>query len=344
VSIRVLRSPFQPRDPLGASGGSFNPGDSRVELEDTVPTTARWWTEKAEEYVEWLRRESELSDGYLTRNRRYLVAFRGDCERAGATAPAGPTDVTREHIRAVKGCGIWGPRTLKTTFSVLRGFLRWAENPLSDGKNTVWRLSSGFADRRNWVDRDEMVALYRHAGGRARVRVVLQGFNGLRECEVRRLKVRDLSLALPRPNLTIRGKGRFGGKYRTIPMDLMTRAVLEGWVKGKPPDEGLYPVGHTVADGELADLGKSAAVSVRVTGHVLTRSFGRLAYQAGVPVPTIQRNFGHVSIDQPLHYIGVGQEEMTEGFAVFDTHIRAAMDPPFQTPNGKSCSENGAIL
>jgi integrase len=226
--------------------------------------------------------------------------------RAGVTAPAGPTEVTREHIRAVKGSGIWGPRTLKTTFSVLRGFLRWAENPLSDRKNPVRRHPSGFADRRNWIDRDEMVALYRHAEGRARVRVVLQGFNGPRECEVRRLRVRDLSLALPSPTLTVRGKGRSGGKYRTIPMDPMTRAVLEDWVRRTGLDECLSQVGHTVADGELADLGKAAAVSVRVTGHVLRRSFGRLAYQAGLPMPTIQRIFGHVSIDQTLHYIGVG--------------------------------------
>jgi integrase len=308
------------------SGESFNWEVSRAGLEDTVPTSARWWTDKTEGYVEWLRQESELSDGYLKRNRRYLIAFRRDCQRAGTTAPVGPTDVSREHIRAVKGCGLWGPRTLKTKFSVLRGFLRWADNPLSDGKNPVWRLPSGFVDRRNWVGRDEMVALYRQAEGRARVRVVLQGFNGLRECEVRRLRVRDLSLALPRPTLTIRGKGRFGGKYRTIPMDPMTRAVLEKWVTGKGPDDGLYPVGHTVADGELADLGKRAAVSVRVTGHVLRRSFGRLAYQAGVPLPTIQRIYGHVSIDQTLHYVGVGQDEMTEGFAVFDTHMRAGME------------------
>jgi integrase/recombinase XerC len=160
----------------------------------------------------------------------------------------------------------------------------------------------------------------------------LQGFNGLRECEVRRLRVRDLSMGLPRPTLTVRGKGRFGGKYRTIPMDPMSRAVLEKWVAGKGPDESLYPVGHTVADGELAELGKVAGASVRVTGHVLRRSFGRLAYQAGVPVPTIQRIFGHVSIDQTLHYIGVGQEEMTEGFAVFDTHIRAAMEGLISDP------------
>jgi integrase len=278
-----------------------------------------------------LRQESELSDGYLTRNQRYRIAFRRDCERAGAPPPVGPTDVPREHIRAMKNSGLWGPRTLKTKFSVLRGFLRWAENPLSDGQNPVWRLPSGSIDRRNWVDRDEMVALYRHAEGRARVRVVRQGFNGLRECEVRRLRVRDLTLGLPHPTLTIRGKGRFGGKYRTIPMDPMTRAVLVEWVIDKGPDEELYPVGHTVADGELADLGRRANASVRVTGHVLRRSFGRLAHQAGVPVPTLQRIFGHVSIDQTQHYIGVGQEEMTEGFAVFDTPMRTGM-PETATP------------
>jgi integrase len=319
--------------PFGTSGESFNRDGTGAGSEDTVPTSARWWTDKAEEYVEWLRQESELSDGYLKRNRRYLIAFRGDCERAGTAAPEGPTVVSREHIRAVKGSDLWGTRTLKTKFSVLRGFLRWANNPLSDGKNPVWRLPSGFADRRNWVDRDDMVALYHAAEGRTRVRVVLQGFNGLRECEVRRLKVRDLNLALPRPTLTIRGKGRFGGKYRTIPMDPMTRAVLDKWVTGTGPDEGIFRVGHTVADGELAALGVRAGVSVRVTGHVLRRSFGRLAYQAGVPVPTIQRIYGHVSLDQTLHYVGVGQEEMTEGFAVFDTHMRAGMElltPPPQ--------------
>jgi integrase len=318
--------------PFGTNGESFNWNASLAGSEGTVPTSARWWTDKAEEYVEWLRQESELSDGYLKRNRRYLIAFWGDCERAGTSAPEGPTVVSREHIRAFKRCGLWGPRTLRTKFSVLRGFLRWAENPLSDGKNPVWRLPSGFADRRNWIDRDDLVALYRQAEGRARVRVVLQGFNGLRECEVRRLKVRDLNLALPRPTLTIRGKGRFGGKYRTIPMDPMTRAVLEKWVIGKGPDDHIYPVGHTVADGELADLGKIAGVSVRVTGHVLRRSFGRVAYHAGVPAPTIQRIYGHVSLDQTLHYVGVGQEEMTEGFAVFDTHIRAGMEPAFSEP------------
>jgi integrase len=236
--------------------------------------------------------------------------------------------------------GVWPLRPSNAEDDLLRpsGIHEVVGNPLSDGRNPVWRLPSGFADRRNWVDRDEMVALYRHAEGRARVRVVLQGFNGLRGCEVRRLRVRDLRLQLPRPTLTIHGKGRFGGKYRTIPMDPMTRAVLLDWVSGKGPDEGRYPVGHTVADAEMAAVGVRAGRSVRVTGRVLRRSSGCLAYQAGVPVPTIQRIFGQVSVDQTLHYIGVGQEVMTEGFAVFHTYIRAGMEPPNSTSQRQTAS------
>jgi integrase len=113
----------------------------------------------------------------------------------------------------------------------------------------------------------------------------------------------------------------------------MTRAALENWVAAKRPDDGLFPEGHKVADGELAEMGMRAGASVRVTSHVLRRSFGRLAYQAGVPLPTIQRIYGHDSIDQTLHYMGVGQDEMTEGFAVFDTRMRAGLEratPPSQ--------------
>jgi len=140
---------------------------------DTVSTSARWWTDNTEGYVEWLRQGRELSEGYLKRNRRYLLAFRRDCQRAGTATPMGPTDVSREHIQAVKGCGIWGPRTLKAKFSVLCGFLIWANNPPSNGKNPVWRLPAGFVDHRNWIDPNEMVALNQRAEGRTRVRVVL---------------------------------------------------------------------------------------------------------------------------------------------------------------------------
>jgi integrase len=95
---------------------------------------------------------------------------------------------------------------------------------------------------------------------------------------------------------------------------------------GKAPDDLLYPVGHSTADAELAASGRLSGVPVRVTGHVLRESFGRIAYLAGVPVPTVQKIYGHVSIDQTLRYLGVGLEEMVAGLAVFATHMCAAME------------------
>jgi hypothetical protein len=130
-------------------------------------------------------------------------------------------------------------------------------------------------------------------------------------------------------------------------MGPLTRAVEIDWVKGKRPDEGLYPAGHTVADGELAGLGRTVGTAFRVTGHVLRRSFGRLAYQAGVPVPTIQRIFGHVSVDQTLHFIGIGQEEMTEGFVLFDPHMRASPEDPasgLQPQTASSAVEHDSLM
>jgi integrase len=100
-------------------------------------------------------------------------------------------------------------------------------------------------------------------------------------------------------------------------------------------DRTVSRVGHSVAGGELAGQGKRTGASVRVTVHVLRRSFGRLAYHAGVPLPTIQRIYRHASIDQTLRYVGVAQDEMTEGFAVFDTHMRAGMETLTPLPNGK---------
>ena len=52
----------------------------------------------------------------------------------------------------------------------------------------------------------------------------------------------------------------------------------------------------------------------------------------GVPLPTIQRIYVHASIYQTVHYVGVGEEEMTEGFAVFDWHLAEALTGPIGAP------------
>lgn len=52
----------------------------------------------------------------------------------------------------------------------------------------------------------------------------------------------------------------------------------------------------------------------------------------GCPPPTIQRIYGYASIDQTLHHVGVGEEAMVAGLAVFDTRIREGMDLALSAP------------
>lgn len=59
---------------------------------------------------------------------------------------------------------------------------------------------------------------------------------------------------------------------------------------------------------------------------------------SGRSVPTIQRIYGCVSMHQTLHYVVVGQDEMTEGFVAFDAHIRVGMESVTPPPQRQTVS------
>jgi integrase len=209
---------------------------------------------------------------------------------------------------------------MRPILSALRQFVKWAGNPIAD-RPVLWRVSDGDEDRRNWVDETQMAALFRAAVGRVRVRVVLQGFCGLRECGARSVRVSDLRLDPPNPCLNVREKGRHGGTWRRVPVPPTARAVLLDWIEGRQSAERIYPVAHAQADADLADLGRAVGLPFRLSGHVLRRSFGRIAYHAGVPIERIRRIYGHHSVEQTLHYIGVEVEAEAQDSERFDRHM-----------------------
>jgi site-specific recombinase XerD len=88
----------------------------------------------------------------------------------------------------------------------------------------------------------------------------------------------------------------------------------------------LYDVGHAQADADLADLGRATDLPFRLSGHVLRRSFGRIAYHAGVPVERVRRIYGHHSVEQTLHYIGVEVEAEAQDAERFDRHMAEYRD------------------
>jgi hypothetical protein len=94
--------------------------------------------------------------------------------------------------------------------TVLREFLRWAGNPLSN-EPQEWSHAKPVATHRRWLTVEQRGALMRAARGRERVLVALEGYNGLRRGEVLWLHVRDLAFSMP-PTTRVLGKGQFEGK------------------------------------------------------------------------------------------------------------------------------------
>jgi integrase len=295
--------------------------------EDTVPRAARWWNERVERFLRWQDEQTDLGELTRAHRRLDLRRWRTMCVRAGVAPPASPAAVTSEQIRKVKASGIWRASTLRPILCALRQLLRWAKNSLAD-RPSLWYLPGGEEDRREWVNEAQLAELFSASTGRVRARVVLQGYCGLRECEVRGLRVGDLRLAPPHPTLNVLGKGRHRGTHRRVPVSPTARAVLTEWVGGKAPEIRVYPVEHSQADADLRALGRAVGIPFPLGGHVLRRSFGRIAYHAGVPVEAIRRVYGHHSVEQTLHYIGIEVEAEARYAELFDSHMASFHTAP----------------
>ncbi|TQS80233.1 MAG: hypothetical protein A3205_05660 [Methanomassiliicoccales archaeon Mx-03] len=154
---------------------------------------------------------------------------------------------------------------------------------------------------------------------------------GLRRVEVIRLRVSDIH-----PNyLDVRGKGRHGGKWRSIPFpegtyELLQRMISARNVKVKKfrekhpnvevPDTlfirikgreiSPYAEKGTGFDSHfIVPLRKKAGF--HFSNHTLRRTFGRQLWKNHVEIEKIAEIMGHESIDQTLQYIGVNMDDMS---------------------------------
>ncbi len=228
--------------------------------------------------------------------------------------PTSPREVTREHLSGLRRSLPWSPGTLALHFTALRRFLRWAGNPLADVPD-AWSVPSAAPTHRRWLKTEELARLYRAARGRERVLISLEGFNGLRRIEVLRLRWRDVDL--PARRLHVLGKGRNGGKWRVVPMFPATEEVLRLAQDGqRPGDAPVMDLSRSGVDLVLQRAVRRSGlpdIGVRVSHHDLRRTFGRLANSAGMDLVQLKNLYGHVSLDQTVHYIGIDEDRMREG-------------------------------
>jgi integrase len=229
--------------------------------------------------------------------------------------PVTPDRLTVAHIEALKRGLPWSPATFTVHFTALRRFLRWARNPLH-ARRALWAVPAAATSRRRWLVPEQLVQLYRASRGRERVLVALEGFNGLRRVEVLRLRVRDIDFG--RQRLHVLGKGRNGGKWRTLPMFTETASVLRSLPGPHGEDDRIVPWSRSGADLALRRVTQRAGFrdpGLKISHHDLRRTFGRIAHQAGMDLVQLKNLYGHTSLDQTVHYIGLDEDEMRAGLS-----------------------------
>ena len=289
--------------------------------EDTVPAGVRWWTERTTAYVRegakvW---GSEHTDGI----RMALARFQwgrahdrskvpGIWQRIGVSpVPLRATDVTAEMVTRLKRSTEWAPKTRNFQLQALRGFLRWEGCELAEDRK-LWAMNAQ-AGPRDWLSRDQLAQVWAVCrDDYDRLAVAAGGMNGLRRSEVRKLRGRDTRLAIDQAEVRIEGKTG----TRTIPLGSYLRNVLVAL--NRHGSELYFPWRDTMYDCRLTAVGQLAGLPFHLSGHRLRRSFGRIAYRAGVPIVDLQHIYGHSSPTMTAYYIGIESEAMAVGLETFE--------------------------
>ena len=159
--------------------------------------------------------------------------------------------------------------------------------------------------------------------------VVLELLHGLRRVEVIRLRLQDIHF--DGGYIEVRGKGRAGGKLRSVPMHPDFKRTFERWMEERdsmlakadlgPQCDNLLvylrggrlrqyeEIKGRAIDGHLDEL--SNRLGIEFSNHTLRRTFGRELHRSGVSIVVIAAILGHTSTTQTMKYLGLELDDMT---------------------------------
>lgn len=273
------------------------------------------WELGVEDFVRHLQTEGTVGAEWVRRIRWHVLRTPSLLGKLGFGDALRPEDLRLEHVQAIRGRLGWERNTLLVYYAAIRQFLRFLHLPLADSKG-VWNLPSGEATHRRWLRADQLSELLCASQGAERLVIALEGYNGLRRVEVLRLRARDVDL--DRGLLRVCGKGRSGGKWRTIPLTSVARTEMECWLREMRPADLLLPRSASWVDHCLKTAAERANLRTKVSNHDLRRTFGRVAHQSGMGLVDLKNVMGHQSIDMTTRYIGLDEDHMRDGLARFD--------------------------
>lgn len=163
--------------------------------------------------------------------------------------------------------------------------------------------------------------------------VTLELLHGLRRIEVIRIRTTDIHL--DEGYIEVRGKGRAGGKLRSIPMHPDFRRAYERWMEERnqmrleADDDSAANLLVYLRNGKLHQYEEikgraiddhikqlSERTGIEFSNHTLRRTFGRELYRSGVDITVIATIFGHSSTTQTLKYLGLELDDMAKAMEI----------------------------
>jgi integrase len=269
-----------------------------------------------EGYVEYMQQKARYAE-ITVKEYRWAILRCHDIVREGK-GPENPVSISETDLEYLLNHLPGSTARRQFEWTAFSGFLRWCGNMAVLRIKPQWPLSA--RTHVDWLEPDKAARLRdvaMKADPLTALIVHLELDLCLRRVEIIRLRLRDVH----ENRLDVLGKGRYGGKPRTVSLvpfessELIERYMqyrLLRWGQAGP-DDRLIPLRRTALDNRLKKLKSLAGVKL-LGHHTLRRTGGRLMWLAGVPIETIASIMGHESTEMTLQYIGVNLSDQTKAY------------------------------
>ncbi len=297
-----------------------------------------------EAHLARLSKRHRVAEEYIADYRRELWRMTRALEVAGLDSS--PTKVGEEEIEYLieeyaAHCRV---KTQKWYLSIFSGYLQTHKNHVVAEMHLGWPKDNRV--NVDWLSWEEAAALIDAADGPEIPLIHLELRLLLRRCEVQRLTMEDIHIGI----LDVRGKGRYGGKWRTLSWAPETLGVLQDWMERreemieearsrspqlKVPDEFLiYRRGKRLEgysdsglDKLLHQAARRAGIQRQFGHHTLRRSGARFVIQVDADnMPVLVEVLGHESESQTRRYCALTIDDMTEMHTQVSSHLEVTKE------------------
>lgn len=242
-------------------------------------------------------------------------------------------EATQRHAQSflAANAGRWSSATCYRVSTCLRSYYRWRGDNVNPWENvrikTPKRRIPRVVEPEEWLRLETAMAQIPDNPRRARwalrrwAMVRLMFAAGLRNVEVRRLRVEDVDL--DRRFVTVLGKG---DKERSIPFGPHTQAVLRLWLeKGRPhfcphrpplvfPSERGHQMNASMVGRVMHTALDLAGITRRLYPHLLRHSYATTLLEGGANIREVQELLGHASLQTTEIYTHTRPERLKAAY------------------------------